>query len=156
MSHKPHRSAHPTAVVLAILLVLLLHPIILLLAQSTSKFQSQHSRAEGRWVAVRRSLHLPPLAAESKPRSHLPPLSLHVSSRFDLKRKRALEESATQPFSFADAPPLLYFAADALDDSTSIDQPHEQPKRHGVVKSISSSTTKIKREAGRVRTVQDK
>ncbi|KAF7353666.1 hypothetical protein MVEN_01051500 [Mycena venus] len=118
MPHKPHRSVHPTTIVLGILLVLLLpHPIVLLLAHSTAKPPS-HSRVEGRWAAVRHSLHLPPLAAHAKPRSNLPPLSLPISSRFDLKRKRALEESAPRPFSFADvdAPPQLYFATDALAD----------------------------------------
>ncbi|KAF7359261.1 hypothetical protein MSAN_01268400 [Mycena sanguinolenta] len=158
MSHKPHRSAHPTAVILAILLVLLLpHPIILFLAQATAKSQTQHSSVEGRWLAVRRSLHLPPLAAQPKPRSYLPPLSLHISSRFDLKRKRTLEESATRPFSFADvdAPPQLYFAADALDDDPAKPDQLSEPAK-SIVKSRGGAMTKIQRGAGRVRTAQDK
>jgi hypothetical protein len=121
MHHKPPSRSLHTAIVLGILLVLLLpHAIVLLLAQSNSKPRS-YSRAEGRWAAIRHSLHLPPLAAHAKPRSNLPPLSLRISSRFDLKHKRALEESAPRLFSFADAdtPPQLYFAADALVDEHS-------------------------------------
>ncbi|KAJ7243392.1 hypothetical protein B0H12DRAFT_1130950 [Mycena haematopus] len=150
MSRKPHRSVHPTAIVLAILLVLLLpHPIVLLLAQSTSKSQSPHSRVEGRWAAVRHALHLPPLAAHPEPRPNVPALSLHISSRFDLKRKRALEESATRPFSFADvdAPPQLYFAADALSAEY---QPGETTRRSA--KGLRSTVPKVKLDGSRLRT----
>ncbi|KAJ6546995.1 hypothetical protein B0H19DRAFT_1163416 [Mycena capillaripes] len=110
MPHKPHRIAHRAAIFLGVLFVLILpHPIILLLALSPASSQS-HLHVEGRWAAVRKSLHLPPPESRSK----LPPLSLPISSRFDLKRKRALEESAPRAFSFADvdAPYQLYFAAD--------------------------------------------
>ncbi|KAF8191418.1 hypothetical protein K438DRAFT_1830477 [Mycena galopus ATCC 62051] len=158
----PHRSVHPTAIVLGILLVLFLlpHPILRLLAQSTSKPQSQQSRrVEGRWVAVRHSLHLPPLAAHAKPRSNTPALSLHISSRFDLKRKRALEEESAppRPFSFADvdAPPQLYFAADALVDHLFEEYHAEESTKRGG--KSSRGTTTVKSDTGRGRiAVQDK
>jgi hypothetical protein len=123
MPHKLDRSEHRIAIFLSLglFIVLILPHLVLLLAQSTSSSQSLSIRVEGRWAAVRHSLHLPPLAAHANPARKLPPLSLHISSRFDLKRKRALEESAPRPFSFADvdAPPQLYFASDALADELS-------------------------------------
>ncbi|KAJ7043113.1 hypothetical protein C8F04DRAFT_1251278 [Mycena alexandri] len=114
MPHKPQRPVHRSAIFLVVLLVLILAHLVLVLVQSPSKPHS-HLRVQGRWAAVRHSLHLPPLAAHAKSPTNLPPLSLHISSRFDLKRKRALEETE---FSFADAdtPPHLYFATDALTD----------------------------------------
>ncbi|KAK7035753.1 hypothetical protein R3P38DRAFT_2908873 [Favolaschia claudopus] len=118
VSHKPRRSMQPTVIVVGILLVMLLpHPLVLLLAQSSNPPEPARSRIQGRWAAVRQSLHLPPLSAHVKLRSNLPPLSLHPSSRFDLKRKRSLEESVERPFSFADAgpPPSLYFATDTIE-----------------------------------------
>ncbi|KAJ7702237.1 hypothetical protein B0H17DRAFT_1194749 [Mycena rosella] len=117
MPHNNHRSvqAHRTAIFLGVLLVLIFAHIALLLAQSESPSRQARLRAEGQWAAVRHSLGLPPLPAHAKPAPKLPPLPLRVSSRFDLKHKRALEESA--------APPQLYFAADALVDEISANEP---------------------------------
>ncbi|KAJ7118760.1 hypothetical protein C8R44DRAFT_878313 [Mycena epipterygia] len=123
MPHKLHRSVHRTAIFLGVLLVLILAHLVFLLAQSPSSshgFQPRLRRAEGRWVDVRRSLRLPPLAAHAKPRSNMPPLSLPMASRFDLKRKRALEESLSA--ANAQQPPQLYFAADALLEGNAITQ----------------------------------
>ncbi|KAJ7724176.1 hypothetical protein DFH07DRAFT_971289 [Mycena maculata] len=113
MPHKVHRSVHRTAIVFGVLLVLILAHLVFLFAQS--RHSTSHSlRAEGRWVAVRRSLHLPPPKLTYK----IPSLSLPAASRFDLKRKRALEESLSFSFADVDAPSQLYFAADALLDKT--------------------------------------
>ncbi|KAJ7168297.1 hypothetical protein C8R43DRAFT_983856 [Mycena crocata] len=114
MAHKPHhhRFVHRTAVSSLIGLFLVL---VILLAQSPSHSKSR-LRAQGRWVAVRRSLNLPPLPEHAKPSSNIPPLALPVNSRFDLKRKRALEESLSFSFADVDAPPQLFCASDALDD----------------------------------------
>ncbi|KAJ7684583.1 hypothetical protein DFH06DRAFT_1156037 [Mycena polygramma] len=116
MPHKHHRTVHRAAIFLGVLLVLIVPHLVLLLAQSPSSSQS-HLRVKGRWAAVRHSLQLPPLAAYAEP-PKLPQLSLHMSSRFDLKRKRALEESTSpRAFAFTDVatPPQLYFATDAVE-----------------------------------------
>ncbi|KAJ7221732.1 hypothetical protein GGX14DRAFT_559212 [Mycena pura] len=106
--HKIHRSVQRTAIFLALVLALILaHLIFILLAHVQSPSRIQPLRVEGRWTAVRRSLRLPP-PVQPKPRSKLPP---SVSSRFDLKRKRALQDSQLD---YYDAPPQLYFAADAF------------------------------------------
>ncbi|KAJ7090335.1 hypothetical protein B0H15DRAFT_800273 [Mycena belliarum] len=112
--HHARRSVHRAAIVFGVLLVLIFAHLVLVLAQSHSNSRPQtklQSGVEGQWAAVRHSLGLPPLSAPAKTSYKLPALALQASSRFDLKRKRGLE----QPL-LGDAPPQLYFAADALLD----------------------------------------
>ncbi|KAJ7273117.1 hypothetical protein C8J57DRAFT_1316800 [Mycena rebaudengoi] len=126
MPHKAHHSAHAHALIFfGVLLVLLLAHLALLLvneAQSRRWAQSSGSRSssrvQGRWKAVRHAVGLPPV----KLRSKLPPLSLPMTSRFDLKRKRALEESMKFSFDDMNPPAQLYFAADALDEDNVISE----------------------------------
>jgi hypothetical protein len=135
-AHRPHR----TVIFLGVLLVLILAHLVLLLAQAQPS--PPHLRVEGRWAAVRQSLRLPPLAAHVELPSKLPPtrISLCVSSRFDLKRKRALEESS---FSTVDNPPQLYFAADALLEETAAEkvQTLAEPLENPIERRGSKGTT---------------
>ncbi|KAJ7771620.1 hypothetical protein B0H16DRAFT_1451715 [Mycena metata] len=130
---------------LAVLLVLILAHLVLVQSPSSP---NSHVRIQGRWAAVRHSLHLPALAAHAKPPPNLLPLSLHISSRFDLKHKRALEEPEFS-FADADAPPHLYFAADALTD--------DPLERYGVqvAEKAVDATPTVDMKKGKQRTVSD-
>jgi hypothetical protein len=68
---------------------------------------NRNLRAEGRWKLVRASLGLPPVSdlIHIKPQN---PLALPLDSRFDLRRKRSIEEQELRTVP-------LYFAPDALE-----------------------------------------
>ncbi|KAJ7491258.1 hypothetical protein FB451DRAFT_1389973 [Mycena latifolia] len=146
--HHHRRSVHRTAIFLGVLLVLILSHLAFLLAQSQHSRPPLRVRAEGQWPAVRRSLGLPPLAAHVKASNKLPPLALRVPSRFDLKRKRALEEK--EPL-LGDAPPQLYFAADALLDEIII--PEELEETAAEVEELLKGTRRRGRKSTRTRIV---
>ncbi|KAJ7460975.1 hypothetical protein B0H11DRAFT_159190 [Mycena galericulata] len=146
MPHKVHRSLHGTAIFFGVLLVLILAHLVFLFAKSPSSSRSSLVRADGRWVAVRRSLRLPPPKSSSK----TPPLSLGITSRFDLKRKRALEESVA--FSDVDAPPQLYFAPDALVDDAATHEQIMDGLRAAMLADPGEETSNRKGKNGAVRT----
>jgi hypothetical protein len=68
---------------------------------------NRNLRAEGRWKLVRASIGLPPVSdlIHIKPQN---PLALPLDSRFDLRRKRSIEEQELRTVP-------LYFAPDALE-----------------------------------------
>nr|GAT55960.1 predicted protein [Mycena chlorophos] len=64
---------------------------------------------QGRWATVRRALDLP--EPPRPPKSSRPLLAAqHISSRFDLRRRRLEEEPPMEDTAL----PMLYFAKDAL------------------------------------------
>jgi hypothetical protein len=100
------------AVIFILILIIMLSRNLLPTAQnpsiSTSVSSAQYLRVQGRWKAVRASLGLPPISDHVRVASNLTVVKLQRDSRFDLKRKRALEESESHTIP-------LYFSPGALD-----------------------------------------
>ena|ERR1700691_3128239 len=106
------RFALPFALFLIIILARHILPTNLKLTTRTPPLKKQ-LHIQGRWKPIHASLGLPPFPhVVNFPQSvdtmspSVPPSRM---SRFDLKRKRTLENAAQK-----DKPPQLYFAADAL------------------------------------------
>lgn len=109
--HKIHTLPRSILFLCFIVILILAHLLLRLSTDCLYAYRQPELRVEGRWKAVRYSLGLPPLPDRIKlPHGpQAPSIPPRITSRFDLKNKRAAELAA---------PAQLFFSPDALQEQS--------------------------------------